>query len=95
MNREWLVADNEARAKKVFRFLAYINQSDWLGKQLLRLVEVLHDEEAVQAVVGKAIPEFERKNREFTCKAKQLIPEQDLESLKGILGIRPPDYRRD
>jgi hypothetical protein len=89
INREWLVADNEARAKKVFRFLAYINQSDWLGKQLLRLIAALQDEEAVRAVIGRAIPDFETKNRELARKAKPLIAEEDLVSLKGILGIRP------
>ncbi|MEI8375758.1 MAG: hypothetical protein WCJ35_23290 [Planctomycetota bacterium] len=88
-NRESLVADNEARAKKVFRFLAYINQSDWLGKQLLRLIDVLQDENAVRTTIAEAIPDFERKNLEFARKSKPLIPEQDIEALKGILGIRP------
>jgi len=88
-NRESLVADNEARAKKVFRFLAYINQSDWLGKQLLRLIDVLQDENAVRVAIAEAIPDFERKNLEFARKSKPIIPEQDIEALKGILGITP------
>ncbi len=88
-NRNWLVADNEARAKKIFRFLAYINQSDWLGKQLLRLVEVLKDEDAVRAVVAEAMPDFDRKNSEFARRGKPVIPDEDLDSLKGILEVAP------
>ena len=88
-HREWLVAENEARAKKVMRFLAYVNQSDWLGKQLLRLIELLQDEEASRAAIAKALPDFERKNRTFSRKGRPLIPEQDLQSLQGILAIRP------
>jgi hypothetical protein len=88
-NRDWLVADGEARAKKVFRFLAYINQSDWLAKQLLRLVEVLQDENAVREAITAAVPDFEKKNREFARQGKIAIPEEDLESLKRILEIRP------
>ncbi len=88
-NREWLVADSEARAKKVFRFLAYINQSDWLAKQLLRLIEVLQDENAVRVAIAEAMPDFESKNREFARQGKLAIPERDIESWKRILEIRP------
>ena len=88
-HRNWLAAENEARAKKVMRFLAYVNQSDWLGKQLLRLIELLQDEEAIGVAIAKAVPDFERKNRMFSRKGRPLIPDQDLQALQGVLAIRP------
>ena len=88
-NREWLVADSEARAKKVFRFLAFVNQSDWLGKQLLRLIEVLRNEDGIRAVLADAMPDFEKKNHKFAQSGMPLIPEDSLESLREILAIAP------
>jgi hypothetical protein len=88
-HREWLVAKNEAWAKKVFRFLAYVNQSDWLGKQLLRLVEVVQDDGAITGVIEGASPDFERKIRELARSGKPLIPDEDLESLQRILEVKP------
>jgi hypothetical protein len=88
-HRNWLASENEARAKKLFRFLAYVNQSDWLAKQLLRLVAVLADDDSVRAVIARAVPDFDRKNVEFTQKGKLVIPDQDLALLKGILTVSP------
>jgi hypothetical protein len=89
LNREWLLADSEARAKKVCRFLAYVNQSDWLGKQLLKLVETLQDENAVCEAIALAKFDFERKNRKFSRQGKPLISDDDLVSLTNILSVKP------
>jgi hypothetical protein len=88
-NRDWLLADSEVRTKKVFRFLAYVNQSDWLGKQLLRLVEAIQDENAVHEAVALATSDFDRKNREFLRLDKPAIPDDDLASLRSILNVKP------
>jgi len=88
-NRDWLLADSEVRTKKVFRFLAYVNQSDWLGKQLLRSVEAIQDENAVHEAIALATSDFDRKNREFLRLDKPVIPDDDLASLKNILNVKP------
>ncbi|MCD4726243.1 MAG: hypothetical protein K8R46_01160 [Pirellulales bacterium] len=89
LNREWLVADSEARAKKVFRFLAYVNQSDWLGKQLLKLTDTIQDDNAVLEAIAQATSDFDRKNLAFSRHGKPLIPEDDLASLRNIANVKP------
>jgi len=88
-HRQWLLADSEARAKKVFRFLAYVNQSDWLGKHLFRLIEVLRDEDAVRAGIAAALRDFVGKNAKFAYSGKPAIPDDDCDSLRRILEIAP------
>jgi hypothetical protein len=88
-NRDWLVAESEARAKKMFRFLAFVNQSDWLAKQLLRLIDVVRDENAVRAAVAEAATDFEKKNRRLSRESQPLIPDEDMESLRGVLDVKP------
>ena len=88
-HRKWLLADSEARAKKVFRFLAYVNQSDWLGKQLLRLIARLRNEDDVRKAIDEAVGDFQRKNALFARHGKPTIPNGDRESLQRILDITP------
>lgn len=38
-NLGWLLKEDESTAKRVFRFLAYVNQSDWRCRRLLELVD--------------------------------------------------------
>ncbi len=50
-HRDWLIVQSEAWTQKIFRFLAYINQSDWRASRLLRIVDVMQNEEQVQRLV--------------------------------------------
>ena len=43
-HRAWLISDSEATAKRVFRFLAYVNQSDWRAKVILRMIDAMQSE---------------------------------------------------
>jgi len=88
-HRQWLLQENEARAKRVFRFLAYINQSDWRAKRILKLVEVLHDESRIEAGVHDAVSDFEHKNTEAERLQKPLIPDSEKEALERILQVKP------
>ena len=88
-HREWLLQENEAWAKKVFRFLAYVNQSSWLAKKILKLVEMLQDEDHTRAYVQEAIEDFNRKNDEAARRDKPLIPDSEKEVLQRILNVRP------
>jgi hypothetical protein len=86
--RDWLLPQNESWTKKVFRFLAYVNQSDWLARQLLRMVEVLHDEAVIREIAVASVLDFQRKNKE-AADGKVPLPETDLESLNNLLKISP------
>ncbi len=54
MHRDWLLQENEPSLLKLFRFLAYVNQSDWRAKFLLRFIENMRDEAAVQSLIRQA-----------------------------------------
>ncbi len=88
-HRDWLVSTDEARAQRVFRFLAYINQSDWRAKRLLYLVDHLRDDTQINEVLKKAEKEFATTNKQRLKKDKVPIPDSDLEALKGILKVSP------
>ncbi len=88
-HREWLLQENEAWAKKVFRFLAYINQSDWLAKKIFKLVETLQDEGQIRAGVQEAIEDFDSKNDEAERRDKPLIPDSEKKVLQKILEVKP------
>ena len=88
-HREWLVQTDENRAKRVFRFLAYINQSDWRAKRLLYLVDNLRDDAQIRAIIAKAETDFTKTNKTRLKKDKLPIADADLDALKGILAVTP------
>jgi len=88
-HRSWLLAADEARAKRVIRFLAYVNQSDWRAKRILSLIDNLDDEARIRSLVQKAETEFERTNRDRLRRDKIPIPDSDIAALRGVLEITP------
>ena len=88
-HRNWLVADTEAKAQRVFRFLAYINQSDWRGKFILRMIDAMQSESDVKKLIEEARRDFTTKNKKAAKKDKPLIPDSDLEALERIETISP------
>jgi hypothetical protein len=88
-HREWLVAENPAWAQKVFRFLAYVNQSDWRAKQLLRLLDNMQDCPSVQGGIQQADIDFKKVNKKRLAKDDEPIPLSDIESLQKINSIQP------
>ncbi len=88
-HRDWLVGTDEGHAKRVFRFLAYINQSDWRAKRLLFLMDHLRDPTRIEEIVKKASAEFQVTNKQRLKKDQLPIPDSDLEALQGILNVKP------
>ena len=88
-HREWLLAENEHWAKKLFRFLAFVNQSDWLGKQILKLLMSLHDDGSILSGIESTVRDFERRNKAAEKKDKPIIPETDLEEIRRISTVSP------
>lgn len=88
-HRTWLLQEDEAWARKLFKFLAHVNQSDWRARQLLKLATHINDQERVLALLTEATEDFKRKNLIATQKDKRLIPDHDLKSIQKIANIRP------
>ncbi len=88
-HRDWLIAQSEAWTQKIFRFLAYINQSDWRASRLLRIVNIMQNEERVRRLVLEAEEDFSKKNAERARKDKDTIPNHEIESLLSITEAQP------
>jgi hypothetical protein len=88
-HRAWLVKENEAWAKKVFRFLAFVNSSDWRARRLLLLLRDMRDDKALEAGVSLARSVFLRENAIREKKSNDPIPDADLAALEKILKTRP------
>lgn len=91
--RDRLVRRNESWAKKLFKFLAYVNQSDWLAKQLLKTVSLLDDFEITPDrlldFIKAAESDFEKQNKKRLSKSKPVIPDEDLEVLRSLAKTSP------
>lgn len=88
-NRSYLLKQNEVWAQKMFRFLAFVNQSDWRGRHLLRLTESLTDPGQIPVLVQRAVEDFAAKNKKHAAKNRPVILDTDLESIKEILNAKP------
>lgn len=87
--RDWLVGENVAWAQKVVRFLAFVNQSDWRAKQLLRAVDAIPDEAAVRQLLARARTDFKAHNRRRQRSGRDPLPDADLDALDRIETISP------
>ncbi len=89
-HREWLLKEDVSRAKRVFRFLAYVNQSDWRAKQLLAMVSDLNkpDEWFDEAIKASA-KDYEKQNKKRAKKDRELLPAEDLNAIRSISEIKP------
>ncbi|HEY1599602.1 MAG TPA: hypothetical protein VGG64_08375 [Pirellulales bacterium] len=88
-HRDWLIADNEAGAKRLFRFLAYVNQSDWRARFIVRMINVMQSKETVENLILEAERDFVAKNARALKRDKALIPNEDLDAIKRIGTITP------
>ncbi len=88
-HRDALWKVDESRAKRAFRFLAYINQSDWRGRRLLALFDNLDDESAIPTLINRAVKEFAKTNKQRLKRDKLPIADAEMEALKAILEVTP------
>ena len=73
----------------MFRFLAFVNQCDWRGKQILKLLTSLHDDDGIKAGIELADRDFERRNKAAEKKDKPTIPDTELHEIWRILEVSP------
>jgi hypothetical protein len=88
-HREWLLRTNETGAQKIFRFLAYVNQSDWRARHLLKLVANIQNDSEILKLIQLAREDYEQKNKALTKKDYPLIAEEEIEKIEQIQGITP------
>jgi hypothetical protein len=92
-HRDRLIQHNEAWAKKLLKFLSYINQSDWLAKRLLKafslLDEPLENSDRVNAFIKAAESDCQKQNVARTKKTKSLIPDEDLGVIRSLSKASP------
>jgi hypothetical protein len=88
-NREYLLQQNEVWAQKMFRFLAFVNQSDWRAKQLLRVADALTTPDHIPNLIQIASSDFATKNRQLAAKGRTILPDTDFEALQQILRSKP------
>ena len=86
------MAENESWAKKLCRFLAYVNQSDWRARQILKLVPEMRNARTVASLIDEAVADFKRNNQVAASRDKAPIPESDLSALIGVKGISPVHF---
>ena len=85
-NREFLLADgDEGKAKRLFGFLAYANQSDWRAVQLLKAIDVLQDEEKIRSVLQDSLFDFEKQNKKKEKTGLIPLPESERDAIARIL----------
>lgn len=87
-HRPALLLQNEAGAKRVFQFLAFVNQSDWRGRKLLDLLDCM-DKPAddFNATMLQIEKDYEKQNKARFRNNKELIPESDLQALQQIFPL--------
>lgn len=88
-HRDWLLQQNEASAKRVIQFLAYLNKSDWRGKWLSKLLENLDSTDKIDIIIQKAKEDFSRQNNRLEKANKEIIPNDDLEAIQEIQTVTP------
>jgi len=88
-HRAALLNDSEARTQRLFRFLAYVNQSDWLGRILVSLIDNMNDPARVLKQIESAEYDFKKKNSEREKKFRELIPEASLGAIQAIPRTTP------
>ncbi|ADQ85192.1 hypothetical protein MPQ_2041 [Methylovorus sp. MP688] len=89
-NREFILADgDEGKAKRLFGFLAYVNQSDWRGLQLLKAINVLQCEESIAKIIEASLLDFDEKNKVREENGKIPIPDSEKDAIARILHGRP------
>jgi hypothetical protein len=89
-HRDWLMTEDESTAKRVFRFLCYVNQGDWRASWLLALTDHMSESsEQFDRFLPLIEKDYAKQNKTRLEADKELIPEADLESLRKIFSATP------
>ena len=88
--RDFLLEKNDAWARRMFRFLAYVNGSDWRCKAIRGVFEVLSEK---TPVIDKEIDRFGehflKANLKLVDKGEEPIPQEELDAIVSIKDVSP------
>ncbi len=87
--RPFVGKEGDGIAQRFFQFLAYVNQSDWLGKKLLILLPALQNEEAIRKGVEAMLASFDAENKAREKQGKTPIPSEYKDAIGKILSVTP------
>lgn len=87
--RPFSLALGEAHAKKVFRFLAFVNQQDWQAKWILKLLGEMTDAGKTKALLKKIKPDFDNYNVKKEREGKESLSDESLQRLLSIGAVSP------
>ncbi len=79
----------EAYAKKLFRFLAFANQSDWQAKQILKLILSIQDDDAIISTFEQIDEGFVRYNKSLEKKGHEPLDDSILRKIQRVATILP------
>lgn len=90
-HRDFLLNANEAWAKKFMKFLSFVNQSDWLAKQLVKSLALLKEKSAakLEEFIKQAELDFRKTNADRLKKHKPEVPDEHLKMLMNLKSISP------
>ncbi len=87
--RKFFAGKNDSQMKRVFRFLAFVNQSDWRASRLLALIDAIGNENQIQAAIKMSVPDFTRRNKLRERKSAPLLPDSDLDAIMRVAHVSP------
>ena len=84
-NRNELLKVGDVQCKKLFQFLCYLNQQDWLGKALLELLPFLFSNSSIQdKVLDKILLKFQKKRKKDIKNGEFHLDESIYDKLNSI-----------
>ena len=87
-HRVRLLQEGESMAKRVFQFLAFVNQSDWRARKLLELLDRMDEPvDQFNTAANRIEKDYARQNKARLRKGSELIPESDLRALQQIFPL--------
>lgn len=79
------LASHDPSLKKIFRFLAYVNQSSWRAKQLLKLLDSYLMNPRSEICLEESQLSFSKQNLRLSQKGQDPLPKDELDELERIL----------
>ena len=80
----------ETSLKKLVRFLAYVNKSDWEAGKILKLIQnVMLGNKRIEKELTDIYKDYTTKNKTYENQFKPLIPEECLDRIMSVTNISP------
>lgn len=88
-HRDQLLQNNISELKKLVRFLAYVNQSDWEAKAILYILSGKMDDGSIMKSITTVLDKVIKTNANKEKEDKEPICQTCIDNIKEILEISP------